>query len=559
MLCSASFSVIRLIFFSSIRNRDYDKQIKVSKNPKNVIKYQTILRSSYLFQGCGIIGALDNVDSWINSVIDNNLWYVSFVFLIGLGIYFTYKLRLAQLTKLPEAMHVTFEGKKVSKKNEAVTSFEAFCIGLGARVGVGNIAGVAAAIAVGGPGAVFWMWIFAIIGAASAFMECTLAQIFKEREKDNPSFFVGGPAFYIKNGLKNHKFAVFLAVLTVITYGIGFVGQQAGNSADAFVNAFDFEHNDIVFGIILTAIAAAIFLGGIKRIAKASYYVVPAMAICWLVLCLILVLINYDQIWNAITLIVGDAFDPADWVSTTDSLFGGALGMVILTGLRRGVFSNEAGIGSVPNVASTANVKHPVKQGLIQSMGVLIDTLVVCSATAFVILTYSDFDVLIQAGSTKAALVQDVMGESFLDDAAKYVVSIFLVVFAFSSLIGYYSISENNVKFLTDNKMYTRALQALIIAVVFFSSVVPINLVYDLCDVFMACMGIFNMIAVAMLAKYAFIAFRDYFRQKEAGIAQPEFCSDTLKDAGLDTSGITVWDKGMAASYSDDERPVVED
>ena len=484
---------------------------------------------------------LNSADTFVNNVIDVNIWYIAFVFLIGFGIFFTIKLKGMQLRHVGEAGHLAFTGEKKSSVGKSISSFEAFCIGLGARIGIGNIAGVAAAIVTGGPGAIFWMWIFAVIGAASSFMECTLGQIFKEK-KETHGLYVGGPAYYIKNGLKKHRYALFVAVLTVITYGIGFVGVQAGSASDAFIAAFDFSNNTLIFAIVLTVITAFIIFGGIKRIARASYYMVPAMALCWLVLCLIVIAINYGMIPSAIEAIFVDAFTP-------QSLVGGGIGTVILTGLRRGVFSNEAGIGSVPNVASAAEVKHPVKQGLIQSLGVLIDTLLVCSATAFVILTFGDYSYILGTGLTKAPLVQYIMSESFLGSIAPPLLAIFMVVFAFSSLIGYYSISESNVKFLTHNKRYTLVLQCIIVAIVFISCIIPLNLMWDICDVFMACMGIANMTAVLLLCRYAFAAYKDYRAQKKAGIEEPEFSKECLGD--LDTSGVTVWDKGKAEEYKD--------
>lgn len=464
-----------------------------------------------------------------------NVWYIAFVFLIGIGIYCTIRLKGVQLTHIHEGNKLAFTGEK-SKKGSSISSFEAFCIGLGTRIGIGNIAGVAAAIMIGGPGAVFWMWLFAIIGAASSFMECTLGQIFKERKDENNTF-IGGPAYYIKNGLKKHTYAVFVALLTIVTYGIGFVGVQAGSASDAFRDAFSFAGNEYFFAVLLTIVAAIIIFGGIQRVAKASYYMVPAMALCWLSLCIISVIINYGMIPSAISAIFVDAFSP-------ESLVGGGLGTVILTGLRRGVFSNEAGIGSIPNVSSAAVVEHPVKQGLIQSLGVLIDTLVVCSATAFVILTFADYSTLVSIGLTKAPLVQYIMSQGFLGGTAPYLLSVFMVVFAFSSLIGYYSISESNVKFITQKKVYVYGLRSLLVAIVFISCIIPLQLVWDICDVFMACMGIANMIAVLLLSKYAFAAYKDWQAQRREGTEIPNFTTSCLKEAGLDTSGITAWDTG---------------
>ncbi len=468
-------------------------------------------------------------------IFNTYAWYIAFIFLIGLGLYFAYRLKGEQITQIKESSKLAFTIKSDSEKTDHISSFEAFCVGLGARIGVGNIAGVATAIVLGGPGAVFWMWIFAIIGAGTSFMECTLGQIFKERKSDG--LFHGGPAYYIKNGLHRKYYSLLLAFMVIALYGIGFIGVQASNATDAFTNAFDFENNQLIIAILITIAAAAIIFGGIRRVAKASTKIVPVMALMWMIIAIVAIISNISGIGNAFNMIFEGAFGVKEFVA-------GGMGMAIMMGLKRGVFSNEAGIGSIPNVASSAHVKHPVKQGLIQSLGVLIDTLVVCSATAFVILTYGSFDQIVSVASDGGApLVQGILNEGFLGSLAPAILAVFMIVFAFSSLIGYYSMCEANTKFISDSPIATKLIRVIIIAVVFISSMIPLTLMWDLCDALMAVMGVLNMLAVGMLSKYAFRLYKDYRAQRKAGIETPEFNLESDVLEGMDVSGITCWNK----------------
>lgn len=468
-----------------------------------------------------IVKALTPVNDWV--------WYVAFVFLVGLGLFFTYKIKFLQILKLKETSSLALSGSSEGKRTHKITSFEAFCIGLGARIGVGNIAGVASAIVLGGPGAVFWMWIFAIIGSGSSFMESTLAQIYKEKKSDGN--FHGGPAYYATKGLKNRKLGILLAFLTVITFGIGFVGVQASNASSALVGAYSFDHAEVIYGAIIAIAAAAIIFGGLKKIGKFSSKIVPIMALIWIIFAIVAICFNIGNLGNAISMIFVDAF-------SAPSLIGGALGTVIMSGLRRGVFSNEAGLGSVANIASTADTKHPVKQGMIQSFGVLVDTLIVCTITALVILSYGSYESIMALGLTKSQLVQAVVASTPFGDAAKYIIAGFMMVFAFTSLIGYYTMSESNIRFIKDDKKVVFAIRVLIIAVAFISCVLGADLMEIVCDTFMAAMGAVNMIAVALLSKKVYEAYKDYCDQKKNGIEEPEFHRDVLSN----NEGVTEWE-----------------
>jgi len=475
-----------------------------------------------------VLEVINETVASINGVINTYAWYIAFVFLIGIGLYFTIKSRGVQINRLGESCRVAFTGIRAQKGKQTISSFQAFCVSMGARIGVGNIAGVAVAIVMGGPGAIFWMWVFAFIGAATSFVETTVGQIYKEKKADGQ--YHGGPAFYIKNGLGKPKFAAFIAILIIFTYGLMFIGVQANTATLAFSNAFGTDQ--IVFAVIITVLAALVVFGGIKRVAKVSTWLVPAMAILWLVLCLIIVLVNFTQVSLVIETIFSYAFGVQAFV-------GGGVGAAIMWGLKRGVFSNEAGIGSIPNVSSSAEVKHPVKQGLMQSVGVLIDTIVVCSATAFVVIIYTNVAYPGYAGIpvSGAALVQEAMSSTFLGIAGPYIIAAFMLVFAFSSLISYYSMSETNTKFLTNKKGAVVVLRCAIVIMVFIASMMSMGLAWDLADTFQAFMGIFNMGVLLLLGKHAFEALKDYFDQKADGVEEPVFHASCLSN----TKGVTCW------------------
>lgn len=466
----------------------------------------------------------------IFSPANTYIWYVAFVFLIGLGLYFTYRLKFMQVLKVDETSKLALTNIKSDDDKQKVSSFEAFCIGMGARIGVGNIAGVATAIVTGGPGAIFWMWIFAIIGSASSFTESVLAQLYKEKKEDGG--FHGGPAYYASKGLKSRKLGILLALLTILAFGVGFVGVQATNCAAALSNAFQFEYNNVVFGLIIAGAAALVFFGGVKRIGKFTAKVVPLMALAWIIFAIMIICMNFSEVPMAIELIFNHAFKP-------ESFAGGAIGTVIMTGLKRGVFSNEAGLGSVANIAATANVKHPAKQGMIQSFGVLVDTLVVCSITAFVILSFPGWNSIIIDGeqAVGSVLVQEVM-RATIGDFAVYLLALFIFIFAFTSMVGYYTMSESNMRFIKDDPKLINIIRIVIIIVAFASCLINVTLMDLISDTFMALMGAVNMLVVALLSKQAWTTYKDYRDQKNNGIEDPEFHKNILNNQ----DGITEWD-----------------
>ena len=456
-------------------------------------------------------------------------WRISFVFLIGLGIVFTLKLKGIQITHLGDNAKLALSGVSEGKGKKKLSAFEAFCISMGARIGVGNIAGVATAIATGGPGAVFWRWIFAIIGSASSFMESTLAQIYKEQKTDEG--YHGGPAYYATKGLGSRKLGIFVALLLVLTFGVGFVMVQSCNASNALCGAFDFENNNIIFAVAIAAIAAFLVFGGFKVIAKFSATIVPVMAALWIVFAIIAMAFNASNIGNAVAMIFENAF-------SLPSILGGGIGTIIITGLKRGVFSNEAGLGSIANVAATSDIKHPVRQGKIQSFGVLVDTLVVCTVTALVILSYGSFESLLAFGDKGSLLVQDVISSTPLGEAANMIIAIFMFVFAFTSMIGYYTMSESNARFVKDSKLAVNVVRIVVILAALVAAIIAdVTIVDDISDTFMAAMAAVNMAIVALLSRQVFEAYADYRRQKKAGVEEPVFHKDVLSDP----TGVTEW------------------
>ncbi len=477
----------------------------------------------------GIIETLTDVFDPLNTYI----WYIAFVCLIGLGLFFLYKLKFMQVTHIRENAKLAVTGVNDKTDGKKLTSFEAFCLGMGARIGVGNIAGVATAIATGGPGAVFWMWIFALIGAGTSFMESTAAQIYKEKKADGSYY--GGPAYYASKGLKKRWLGVLLALLITLTFGVGFVGVQASNSASAIVNAFDVEPQ--IVGILLAMGTALVIFSGTKLIGQFSARVVPAMAVLWIIFTLAIIACNIGNVGNAFAMIFTYAF-------TVPSLIGGGVGFIIMTGLKRGVFSNEAGLGSIANLAGTADTTHPVKQGLIQSFGVIVDTVIVCTFTAIAVLSYGDWNAICEviydaqgALILKAAPLVQFVATNALGSWTATLIAIFLFIFAFTSMIGYYTMSEANLRFVKDDNTVIFFMRIMVVLVAFLSCLIDTGLMDLISDTFMAAMGAVNVVVVALLAKPIMEAYRDYRQQKKDGIEEPEFHKSSLSDP----SGATEW------------------
>ena len=459
------------------------------------------------------------------SQINEALWtYLLIGALILCGLYFTVRTRFVQFTLLGDMFRQLVDASPSSNGRKHISSFQAFAVSVATRVGTGNLAGVATAIAVGGPGSVFWMWIIALVGSATAFVEATLAQLYKRPDSES---FIGGPAYYISRGMKNKWMAALFAVLLTITFGLSYNSIQSNTICEALHQAFGFEKTFV--GIILSSIALFIAFGGIQRIARVSSVLVPVMAIGYFILALVVVVMNYDLIPHVVKLIFENAFG-------FEQVAGGGLGMTIMIGIRRGLFSNEAGEGSAPNVAATAHVSHPVKQGLIQALGVFTDTLLVCGCTAFLVLISGMYanEELQGIQLTQASL------ESQVGSWGTIYVAVAIILFAFSSIIGNYYYGEANIRYLTDNK------KALVIfrllsggLFVFFGAVASFDFVWNMGDLFMALLTLCNLIALVFLCKHAFKLLDNYRAQRRQGIKNPVFHRSDMPEVADD---LEAWD-----------------
>ena len=456
--------------------------------------------------------------------INDAVWgYILIGALVACGLWFTWKTRGVQFRMIGEMFRLLTDSATSSIeeladpnfKRKHISSFQAFAVSVATRVGTGNLAGVASAIAIGGPGAVFWMWVIALIGSATAFVESTLAQLFKLHYKDS---FIGGPAYYIQRGLHQRWMAVLFAILITLQFGLSNNSIQANTICGAMQEAFGWS--PLWVGALLAAMALFIVFGGIQRIANVSAVLVPVMAIGYVILAVIIIAMNITEIPHVMKVIVLDAFG-------IEKVAGGAIGATIMNGVKRGLFSNEAGEGSAPNVAATASVTHPVKQGLIQALGVFTDTLLVCSCTAFIILISGLYEVPELNGImlTQSAL------QSEVGAAGPIFIAIAIFLFAFSSIIGNYYYGEANIRFITPNPTIMTVYRILSGGVmVVFGAMASFELVWNIVDFFMAFLTACNLIAIVILGKYAFRLLDDYREQKRRGIKEPTFHRSQLPE-----------------------------
>lgn len=443
------------------------------------------------------------------------LWtYILIAMLIIIGLYFTFKTKFVQFRNLKEMFRLLGDGATGEKNNHSVSSFEAFCISTASRVGTGNLAGIATAIAIGGPGAIFWMWLIALIGAASSFIESTLAQIYKVKDGNT---FRGGPAYYMARGLKKKWMGVTFAILITIAFGLVFNSVQANTITLSLNTSFGFNRS--IVGALITLLTIVIIFGGVNRIAKVSSVLVPIMAIAYIVVALFIVIKNIGHLPAVLEMIFENAFG-------VHQVVGGGIGAALMQGIKRGLFSNEAGMGSAPNAAATATVSHPVKQGFIQTLGVFTDTIIICSCTAFIILL-SDAPL---DGSIKGIELTQIALTSQVGSWGGIFISICILLFAFSSIVGNYYYGEANIQFITNKKIYLQVYRVAVGAMVFFGSLVSMDIVWNLADVFMGFMAIINLIAIVLLSKIAFKALDDYKKQKKAGIKDPVFTASSISE-----------------------------
>ena len=446
--------------------------------------------------------------------------YILVFLLVVVGIWFTVRTKCVQIRYLKD-MFTQLTEKKHVPGERSISSFQALMVSTASRVGTGNIAGIATAIATGGPGAGFWMWVMSIVGAASAFVESTLAQIFKVRAGDGE--FRGGPAYYIQQGLGKRWLGIVFAVALILCFAFGFNGLQAYNMTSALEYYIpDYATNGVAIGVGIVTIVftAFVIFGGAKRISIITSIVVPIMAIAYIALAVWTTLSNLGEIPAVFALIIASAFD-------FQAIAGGFAGSVIMLGIKRGLFSNEAGMGSAPNAAATASVSHPCKQGLVQSLSVYIDTLLICTCSAMMVLIFYVQNPEAAQALNGMPLVQMAVNNS-VGEFGIHFITFAIFAFAFSSLIGNYFYAESNLRFIKNNKVLLLVFRVACLAAILYGCLNSFDLAWNLADIFMGFMAIINLVAILLLGKWALKALDNYTAQRKAGI-DPVFVADEIE------------------------------
>ncbi|MDY5585488.1 MAG: alanine/glycine:cation symporter family protein [Arcanobacterium sp.] len=464
----------------------------------------------------------------ITQIADYITQYATMWILIGTGLFITWRTRGVQLRLFGHMVQVVLKSRGGSQGG--ISSFQAFCISLAARVGIGNVFGVAAALMFGGPGAIFWMWIVALVGMATAFLEAVLAQLFKVRAADGT--FRGGPAYYMSVGMRIKPLGALFAVITIVTCGVVITSVQSNAIASTMM-----EHaqtKPAITAALLFAFSAPVILGGIRSVARVTEVMAPVMALIYVIIAFVIVGLNITEFPNVIATIFQSAFAPEPLVGG----LGGGIIAAIINGTKRGLFSNEAGQGTAPNAAATATVSHPVSQGLIQSLGVFVDTIIVCTTTAFVILVAGP-EVWTAEGVNPANLTTLAVAHE-LGDWTIVPMAVMIFVLAFSSIIAAYVYSEVNLNFVTQVKWGPWLIRIISIGSVVLGALVSLDVLWATVDIAMAIMTITNLIALITLSKWGVVALRDYERQRKAGVAEPVFRTDNVELPGKLPTGI--WD-----------------
>ena len=457
----------------------------------------------------------------IINTLNDWLWsYLLIALLLVAAIWFTVKTRGVQFRMFGEMWRLlASSGKKEEGggSHHTVSSFQAFAVSIASRVGTGNLAGVATAIAIGGAGSVFWMWVIALLGSASAFIESTLAQLFKVKGENS---FKGGPAYYIQKGLGKRWWAVIFAVLITITFGLAFNSVQA-NTITAAANV-SFGWDRTIVGIVISVMTLIVIFGGIQRISRFSEIVVPIMAIAYILLAITVIALNFNHIPEVFEKIFEEAF-------TGSAALGGGIGSAVMMGIKRGLFSNEAGEGSAPNVAATASVSHPVKQGLLQTLAVFTDTLIICTCTALIIL----FSGMAENGESGIALTQSAL-EAEVGSIGSTFVAVAIFFFAFTSIVSNYYYGETNLQFISGKRWLVPTYRVIVGGIVMVGSVISLEAVWAMADIFMGLMTLCNLLAIFMLGKYAIRLLKDYQTQRKAG-KNPVYHSTTIPEISDET------------------------
>ena len=469
--------------------------------------------------------------------ISDFVWtYILFYLLLGAGLLFTVMTRFMQFRLLGHMVRITFNSRS---SDQGVSSFQALATSLAARVGTGNLAGVALALWVGGPGAVFWMWMTALVGLATTFIECTLGQVYKIHYADG--VYRGGPAYYIERALGQRWMSILFAVFLIIAYGFAFSGAQANTIAKGMEGAFSVP--TWATGIVLVVLAGIVVYGGLRSIARVAEKIVPIMAVAYFLVAIYILIVNYEQVPGMFGLIIQSAFGFGPAV-------GGAIGYTIKAamenGVKRGLFSNEAGMGSTPNAAATAEVSHPAAQGLVQSFGVVVDTLIICSCTAVVILLSGVYDQMLNSGGGEASmegiqLTQQAMADHLGSFGVGFI-ALAIFFFAYTSILANFAYSEINLEYLAGkhHKKAVAILRPLVLAMVMIGSVATLQFVWDFADLAMGLMATTNLIAILFLSPIALRVLQDYERQRKEGIDEPVFHRHVLKKPDEVEPGI--WD-----------------
>ena len=459
------------------------------------------------------------MNNFLSHVNDFLYSYILIFLLVGAGIYFSIRTRFVQLTLLKDAFlalkEKSSDGENASGK--PVSSFQALMISTASRVGTGNIAGIATALAAGGPGAIFWMWIMAVIGGASAFVESTLAQVYKVKDGDS---FRGGPSYYIERALKKRWLGVLFSVLLICCFAYGFNGLQAYNissSLEYYVKDYSNTMLPAVVGAVLALLTAVVIFGGVHRISFITSVLVPIMAGIYILVGVYVTVTNLSSVPEMFQTILSEAFD-------IESIIGGFAGRTVLIGIKRGLFSNEAGMGSAPNASASAAVSHPVKQGLVQILSVFIDTLLICTTTAFILLLSNVKGV---PGTLDGIPYVQAALQSSVGTWGIHFITFSIFAFAFTSLVGNYYYAEANILFIKNSPVLLNLFRITCLIAIFFGAQANFSTVWNLADVLMGLMALVNIFAILLLGNIAFRVLDDYRAQKKQG-KDPVFQASSL-------------------------------
>ncbi|EPQ9984087.1 alanine/glycine:cation symporter family protein [Vibrio vulnificus] len=455
------------------------------------------------------------------NLMNDLLWGSILVYLlVGVGIYFTVRLGFIQFRHFGHMFSVLKNSRK--SDNAGISSFQALCTSLAARVGTGNMAGVAVALTAGGPGAIFWMWIIAMLGMATSFAESTLAQLYKT--KDDDGNYRGGPAYYMEKGLGMRWMGVLFSIFLIIAFGLVFNAVQANSIANAMQNAFGWENAYV--GVVIVVLSGVIIFGGIKRIARTAELIVPVMALAYLALALFVMFSNLEKLPDVLMLIFKSAFGLQEAAAGG---LGYAIAQAMINGIKRGLFSNEAGMGSAPNAAASATPypPHPASQGYVQMLGVFMDTIVICSATVAIILMSGEY---VPHGEITGIELTQLALSSQVGSWGSIFVAVAIFFFAFTSIIANYSYAETNLVFLEHNhKAGLNVFRLVVLGLVGFGAIAPLPVVWALADVSMGLMAIVNLVAILLLSGIVIKLAKDYNRQLQAG-KLPTFNADDFPE-----------------------------